>query len=117
MPTEELPGNPRNKLIREVRRDLWRHMRCRPQQLDEAWIAAWEWARQCRDVRFGTGRWPASNEIATQFIVLAMVRMKTWRALRLPFAAREQGVHRPLLESELPRVPLLTQDHIADVGK
>jgi hypothetical protein len=43
----EFPGwpKPSKVLVRRVRSVLWQYLCARPQQLDESWRLAWEWAR------------------------------------------------------------------------
>src|SRR5436190_24292700 len=61
-------------------------------QLKECWHAAWEWAWECekRDSLWRSHKrrhWPSPNEIASQYIALCLARMKSYRALKLPFSA------------------------------
>lgn len=92
----ELPGSPRGKLVREVRKVLWRYLRCRPHRDDACWRLTWEWAEACtrRDelFRFGKQRrrpWPSATEIASQYLLLVLAEMRESRALRLPWRAAE----------------------------
>lgn len=96
MPTErnELPGGPSNRLIKDVRKVLWRYLRSRPERASRAWVLAWEWANNIR-YRNGLylskpkGRWPMPNGIASQYLFLVLTEMKDKHALRLPFNAAE----------------------------
>lgn len=91
----ELPGFPRKSLVKKVRSQLWRHLRCRPHRNDEAWRMTWEWARACADrwtfPRKGSRgpRWPSETEIASQYLLLALARMRESYQLRLPVFAAE----------------------------
>lgn len=118
----ELPGQPRTKLLREVRRTLWRYVRCRPQRDDRTWRLAWEWAYRIADRTSLVGivrkaprlRWPAANEIASQYLLLALAEMRESCMLRLPYAA---GKHMPMaavaLLSGKELVPRIEQAHFA----
>ena len=91
-----LPGWPRKSLVTETKRCLWRYFRSRPTQFDECWRAAWEWAKAIAErsliFQFGKSRrakWPQGNEIATQYLLLSLARMKGDHNLRLPFRSNE----------------------------
>jgi hypothetical protein len=85
---------PSKVLVRRVRSVLWQYLRARPQQLDESWRLAWEWARciTLKSDSFGLARmrWPSPNEIATQYLLLALSRMKADHQLRLHFRACDE---------------------------
>jgi hypothetical protein len=89
----ELPGRPRKKLVKDVRSVLWRYLRCRPQRADRTWRMAWAWAEACgrRDAMWTkySCKWPAANEIASQYLLLVLADMREMRALRLPWRAAE----------------------------
>lgn len=79
----DLPGWPSKRLVREVRSVLNLYVRSRPQQLDECWRMAWQWAAAEADhsllYQFGKRRrkrWPLPHEIASRYLVLCMVRMR-----------------------------------------
>lgn len=87
-----LPGWPRKSLVKQTKQCLWRYFRSRPTQFDECWRAAWEWAKATAErslmFQFGKSRrakWPQGNEIATQYLLLSLARMKGDHNLRLPF--------------------------------
>lgn len=91
-----LPGWPRKSLVKETKQCLWRYLRSRPTQYDDCWRAAWEWAKATADrslmFQFGKVRrakWPHGNEIATQYLLLALARMKGDHNLRLPFRSEQ----------------------------
>ena len=91
-----LPGWPRKSLVKATKQCLWRYLRSRPTQYDECWRAAWEWAKATADrslmFQFGKVRrakWPHGNEIATQYLLLALSRMKGDHNLRLPFRSEQ----------------------------
>ena len=91
-----LPGWPRKSLVKETKQCLWRYFRSRPTQFDECWRAAWEWAKATAErslmFQFGKSRrakWPHGNEIATQYLLLSLARMKGDHNLRLPLRSNE----------------------------
>lgn len=91
-----LPGWPRKSLVKQTKQCLWRYFRSRPTQFDECWRAAWEWANAIAErslmFRFGKSRrakWPQGNEIATQYLLLALAHMKGDHNLRLPFRSND----------------------------
>lgn len=93
-----LAGSPSNRLIRSVRQSLRLYMRCRPQRDDSVWRQTWEWAAAIarRDSLQGLVpkakpmRWPSSSEIASQFVFLCLIEMRSSSALKLPFRAVEK---------------------------
>lgn len=87
-----LSGSPSNRLVKDVRRHLWRYLRCRPEKESKNWLDAWKWADACRyeRVKFTSTlakKWPMPSEIATQYLMLVLAEMKQFHALRLPYAA------------------------------
>ena len=81
-----LPGWPKKKLVKDVRR----HLSCygiRPVRLT-IWRATWVWAEAIARSYYHT-HWPMPTEIATQYILLLLAEMKTNSMLRLPFRASE----------------------------
>ena len=85
----DLPGQPRRQLLKDVRRVLWRYG-IRPNTLEsETWRAAWEWAYQISQ-SYSRGTWPSGDEIATQYILLLLARMKADFRLRLPHRAGKE---------------------------
>lgn len=58
----DLPGWPKKRLVRDVRRHLW-HYGIRPK--GEAWRAAWSWASAIANSYYHT-HWPMPSEIASQ---------------------------------------------------
>ena len=94
---KNLPGWPTKSLVRKVKSVLWRYVRCRPQITDPLWRPTWEWADACRRrnelfdfSKRHRAKWPSDNEIATQYLVLAITEMKSCSDLRLPFHAAGQ---------------------------
>jgi len=81
-----LPGWPRKKLVKEVRRHLW-HYGIRPTRTD-IWRAVWAWADAIARSYWHT-HWPLPSEIATQYILLLLAEMKSSFMLRLPYRAGE----------------------------
>jgi len=81
-----LPGWPKKKLVKEVRRHLW-HCGIRPTKF-EIWQATWAWADAIARSYWHV-HWPMPSEIATQYILLLLVEMKASCMLRLPYRASE----------------------------
>ena len=83
-----LPGGPSNLLVRRVRSSLalYRIRPCR-----ETWRLTWEWANAIANSYWSTTRkhWPLATEIATQYVVLMLARMRDEERLRLPFRANK----------------------------
>ena len=84
-----LPGWPKKKLVKEVRRHLW-HYGIRPTKFT-LWQATWSWAYQIAKSYWHT-HWPMATEIATQYLLLLLCEMKESHMLRLPYRA---GDHIP----------------------
>ena len=81
-----LPGWPKKKLVKDVRRHLWRYG-LRPTRSD-LWRATWAWAEKIARSYWHI-HWPQPWEIATQYILLLLIQMKENRSLRLPYRAAE----------------------------
>lgn len=79
----DLPGWPKKRLVKDVRRHLW-HYGIRPRHTP--WIATWSWASAIANSYFQTS-WPSSTEISTQYLLLLLAEMKRNHALRLPYRA------------------------------
>lgn len=79
--TEErdLPGWPKQRLVKRVRSHLWRYG-IRPK--GSAWRATWSWAYAIANSYFRT-HWPLAFEIATQYVALLLAEMNENRALTL----------------------------------
>jgi hypothetical protein len=82
-----LPGWPKKKLVKDVRRHLW-HYGIRPVRSD-IWRATWAWAEAIARSYWRT-HWPLPSEIGTQCILLLLVDMKQTCMLRLPYRAGEK---------------------------
>jgi hypothetical protein len=76
-----LPGWPKKKLVREVRRHL-SHYGIRPVK-SEIWQATWAWANVIAHSYFHT-HWPLPSEIGSQYILLS-AEMHNSHALRSSF--------------------------------
>lgn len=81
-----LPGWPKKKLVKDVRRHLW-HYGIRPTKFD-LWRATWAWAEAIAR-SYWHMHWPLPSEIGAQYILLLLVEMKSSLMLRLPYRARE----------------------------
>ena len=79
----ELPGWPKKRLVRAVRRHMWSYG-IRPQWA--LWCATWRWAAAIANSYFHTS-WPSASEISTQYLVLLVAQMRENHALRLPYRA------------------------------
>lgn len=82
-----LPGWPKKKLVKDVRRHLW-HYGIRPVKFD-IWRATWAWADAIAR-SYWRKHWPLPSEVGTQYILLLLVEMKGSCGLRLPYRASEQ---------------------------
>ena len=85
-----LPGWPKKKLVKEVRRHLW-HYGIRPTKFT-LWQATWSWAYQIAKSYWHT-HWPMATEIATQYLLLLLCEMKESHMLRLPYRAGDHIPH------------------------
>lgn len=91
-----LPGGPSNRLIRDVRSILRLYVSSRPPKDDPVWRLAWEWALSVayrNDLYvFGKMRkrrkWPSASEIASQYLILCLAKMRESHQLRLPHHAQ-----------------------------
>jgi hypothetical protein len=81
-----LPGWPKKKLVKEVRRHL-SHFGIRPVKV-QIWQATWNWAHAIARSYFHL-HWPLPSEIGTQYILLLLVEMQQSHLLRLPYRAKE----------------------------
>jgi hypothetical protein len=81
-----LPGWPKKKLVKEVRRHL-SHFGIRPVR-SEIWRATWAWAHAIARSYWNVS-WPLPSEIGGQYILLLVVEMKSMSMLRLPYRAHE----------------------------
>lgn len=81
-----LPGWPKKKLVKEVRRHLSVYG-FRPVK-QAAWQATWSWADKIAHAYFHV-HWPLPSEIGAQYIALLLAEMQDSHCLRLPFKARE----------------------------
>lgn len=81
----ELPGWPKKRLVKEVRRHLW-HYGIRPK--GEPWHATWSWAAAIARSYYHT-HWPIPSEIAAQYVLLLLAEMNENRNLRLPYRANQ----------------------------
>lgn len=106
----DLPGWPKKRLVKDVRRHL-SHYGIRPQHTP--WIAAWSWANAIANSYFHT-HWPSSSEISTQYLLLLLAEMKRNHALRLPYRANKiiPDQVRAMLPGNL--VPLLIHEPASD---
>jgi hypothetical protein len=81
-----LPGWPKKKLVKEVRRHL-SHYGIRPVKSD-IWRATWTWAEAIAR-SYWHMHWPMPSEIGTQYILLLLIEMQKSCVLRLPYRAKE----------------------------
>lgn len=85
--SRDLPGWPKKKLVKDVRRHLAGYG-IRP-ALPRPWHETWQWANQIRNSYFFP-RWPIPSEIASQYVFLLLLEMQANHALKLPYRAAEQ---------------------------
>jgi hypothetical protein len=79
----ELPGWPKKRLVKDVRS----HLRCygiRPRF--DIWRATWSWASAIANSYYYIN-WPMPSEIATQYLLLLLTRIKENHGLKLPHRA------------------------------
>jgi hypothetical protein len=96
-----LPGWPKKRLVKEVRRHLSHHG-IRPVR-PSLWEATWSWANAIAHSYFHV-HWPLPSEIGTQYILLLLSEMQGSHLLRLPYRANE---HLPPAVAAL--LPILQQ--------
>ena len=95
-----LPGTPSKLLVRKVKRILYSYTRSRPQPSDKCWRLAWEWAGHEAEssVAYRAGvyrrkKWPVPHEIASRYLLLCLIEMKSSSLLNVGYKAAES---RPL---------------------
>ena len=98
---KSLPGWPKKKLVRDVRRHL-SHYGIRPQNQFTIWQATWSWASAIANSYWHT-HWPLPSEIASQYILLLLAEMQSSHQLKLPYRARK--VVPPEVRAILPGPP------------
>lgn len=103
----DLPGWPRKKLVRDVRKHL-SHYGIRPNQFS-IWRATWAWASAISQSYYHT-TWPLPSEIASQYILLLLSEMKQNSLLKLPYRASKvvPAEVRALLPATHPPFPAIT---------
>ena len=104
-----LPGWPKKKLVRDVRKHLSHHG-IRPNQFS-IWQATWAWASAIAQSYYHT-HWPLPSEIASQYILLLLSEMKKNRLLKLPYRANKvvPAEVRALLPATQPTLPAITDE-------
>jgi len=95
----DLPGQPSNELIRQVRKTLWLYCHCRPQRMSRTWLMTWRWAaaicgrnesfNRVYGIKAKRKPWPRATEIASQYLFLCMMDMRQHYALGLPARASD----------------------------
>lgn len=83
-----LPGSPRPRLVRLVRRHL-ASFGIRPMR--DQWLMAWRWARNIA-MSYSKPMWPVGSEIASQYMVLMLAEMRRCSSLKLPYRASRADV-------------------------
>jgi hypothetical protein len=81
-----LPGWPKKRLVKEVRRHLYLYG-FRPVK-QSAWLAAWGWADKIARSYYHI-HWPLPSEIGSLYIVVLLAQMQESHMLRLPYQAKE----------------------------
>jgi hypothetical protein len=82
-----LPGWPKKKLVKAVRRHLWSYG-IRPNST-KLWAETWAWASQITN-SYVFRRWPLPSEIGSQYVLLLLLDMSADRGLKLPHRAFQQ---------------------------
>lgn len=80
-----LPGWPKKRLVKDVRRHL-RTYGIRP--VDSVWQATWAWASAIARSYYRT-LWPMPSEIAAQYVFLLLHQMRQYHNLKLPYRAND----------------------------
>jgi len=107
---ETLPGWPKKRLVKDVRKHLWRYG-IRPVRTD-IWRAAWKWADAVAHSYYSI-RWPLPSEIGTQYIFLLLLEMQRSHLRRLPYRAKTavpSEVVTFLSLGERPSIPALASE-------
>lgn len=87
-----LPGWPKKKLVKDVRSYLaiYGVHPTRRNSTDGIWRDTWEWASKIA-VSYYTKHWPIPTEIAAQYILLTLCKIRDDSIIRrLPHRAKEQ---------------------------
>lgn len=110
-----LPGWPKKKLVKAVRRHLWSYG-IRPNSI-KLWHETWAWANQIT-MSYVYPRWPLPSEIGSQYVLLLLLDMNANRGLRLPFRAMQQmpnALRQRLASNPLPMIemkPKEIEEHV-----
>lgn len=108
--SRDLPGWPKKRLVRDVRRHLWSYG-IRPTST-KLWQETWAWANRIAK-SYVYCSWPIPSEISAQYVVLLLLEMKANKNLKLPFRAMQHMSHairQTLGEHSLPMIELKTFD-------
>jgi len=81
-----LPGWPKKRLVKNVRRQLASYG-IRPSR-SSCWRATWSWAAAIAQSYYHE-HWPLASEIATQYILLVLADIQDLGMLKLPYRATE----------------------------
>lgn len=103
--SRDLPGWPKKKLVRDVRRHLATYgilPTSRGALTHRQWQTTWAWASDIAK-SYVFPRWPCSREIAAQYVLLLLAEMKSNHDLKLPFRSFRCGHVPPLLLGETPK--------------
>ena len=103
-----LAGHPKKALVKSVRRTLSIYG-FKPIRDSETWRLAWQWAYDVAISYYRT-TWPSPHEIATQYVVLLLSKMRDDGTFRLPYRAKEKLSPRVQQALQLtPKVELLLE--------
>lgn len=75
----DLPGWPKKRLVRDVRRHLWSYG-IRPTS-SKLWQETWAWAHRITR-SYVYPHWPIPSEISAQYVVLLLLEMKANKQLQ-----------------------------------
>jgi len=102
----DLPGWPKKKLVRDVRRHLATYgiqPTARFALTQRQWHLTWAWANGIAK-SYVFPRWPCAREIAAQYVLLLLAEMKSNHDLKLPYRSFQSGIVPELLLANTPKL-------------
>lgn len=103
--SRDLPGWPKKKLVRDVRRQLATYgilPTSRGALTRRQWQLTWAWANNIAK-SYVFKRWPSPREIAAQYVLLLLAEMKGNHDLKLPYRSFQCGQVPALLLGDAPK--------------
>jgi len=113
--SRDLPGWPKKKLVRDVRRQLGTYgflPTSRGALTRRQWQLAWAWANDVAK-SYVFKRWPSPREIAAQYVLLLLAEMKSNHDLKLPYRSFQSGLVPALILGNEPK-PLAFIDNASE---